>query len=151
MLDSEQHWFFFLTQLEKVLIFRSTDKQQTDNSFLLRRPLLPQPLNTSSLESAAALAASWSTPNLWPLTPHHPTPLPAAGLSAQSTRRGACCHDDGQGPQRAQVNKDYRCHSASVAASSGSQKLVDVCHTATLCLCVFALRVLVPSVLMLPD
>ncbi|KAK9541624.1 hypothetical protein VZT92_001653 [Zoarces viviparus] len=44
-------------------------KQDKKRNIFCPLPLLLQPLNASSLESTAALAASWSTPNLQPLTP----------------------------------------------------------------------------------
>lgn len=50
-------------------------------------PLQLRPLNASSLESTVALVASWSTPNLWPLTPGTTEFITEA--SAQFAQRGA--------------------------------------------------------------
>lgn len=90
----------------------ASNKTERDTTLAssLQMTLPPQlrPLNASSLESTAALVASWSTPNLWPLTPGTTEFITEA--SAQFAQRGA--HpvsgrdDDRREQQWVQV---YRC------------------------------------------
>lgn len=69
----------------------ASNKTERDTTLAssLQMTLPPQlrPLNASSLESTAALVASWSTPNLWPLTPGTTEFITEA--SAQFAQRGA--------------------------------------------------------------
>lgn len=101
----------------------------------LCRPLapsspLPKPLNASSLESTAALAASWSTPNLWPATPvlhsiHHRavSSVRSVGRRWRGWREGGreggtSCEPSSWRPRGATavatgVNSEYRCYRCS--------------------------------------
>ena len=137
------------------------------NNFCLLSPTLPplllQPLNASSLESTAALDASWSTPNLWPLTPS--TSEFITEPSAQSAQRGAHpaknSDDDREERQSVQVwtvsagvtdvlrhclgpSPRYSQHIVSIRPTKSPS--VSVTLWMWVCVC---LHVMVPSVLML--
>lgn len=105
-------------------------------------PLLLPSLNASSLESAAGLAASWSTPNLWPLTPSAPLEF-ITEPSAERAQRGraSCetlsCWQVNTGVTDVLLRRLHlRPFTLILAAHCAQKSLLGVCHDLNLWVCV---------------